>query len=160
MQILFSIDILNTFHPLFISYKSNLICYKSIFSFCRFKVDNAILHPEISEWYFIFDILSLCCYDLELIELQSVSVKSFDNDMKKSSHFSHFSFFDSRVFKTDLELEVMRYSNKISSDAHKEVNYTKVDNLIHDCQIIKASKNVLLRLLKVNSMFNVTCAQV
>lgn len=42
----------------------------------EFKVDNAILHPEISE-----------C----------------------------------RVFKTDLELEVMRFSNKISSDAHKEV---------------------------------------
>ncbi|KAK3086899.1 hypothetical protein FSP39_025174 [Pinctada imbricata] len=42
----------------------------------QFKVDNEILHPEISE-----------C----------------------------------RVFKSDLELEVLRFSNKISSNAHKEV---------------------------------------
>ncbi len=31
----------------------------------------------------------------------------------------HFCF--SRVHKTDLELEVLRYANKISSEAHKEV---------------------------------------
>ena len=28
----------------------------------------------------------------------------------------------SRVIKTDLEMEVMRYANRISSDAHKEVS--------------------------------------
>uniref|UniRef100_A0A8W8KLX7 Peptidase M24 domain-containing protein n=1 Tax=Magallana gigas TaxID=29159 RepID=A0A8W8KLX7_MAGGI len=50
---------------------------------------------------------------------QSVSVKSFDKDTKKSSN-SSFSFVESRVFKTDLEREVMRFSNKISSGAHKE----------------------------------------
>lgn len=27
----------------------------------------------------------------------------------------------SRVIKTDMELEVLRYANRISSDAHKEV---------------------------------------
>jgi Xaa-Pro aminopeptidase len=30
-------------------------------------------------------------------------------------------FFISRVYKTDDELEVLRYTNKISSEAHKEV---------------------------------------
>ena len=30
-------------------------------------------------------------------------------------------FAASRVFKTDLELELLRYINKISSDAHKKV---------------------------------------
>lgn len=34
-----------------------------------------------------------------------------------------FSPFCSRVFKTDMELEVLRYTNKISSEAHQEVSW-------------------------------------
>ena len=32
----------------------------------------------------------------------------------------------SRVFKSDLELEVLRYTNKLSSDAHKQVSTSKI----------------------------------
>ena len=34
---------------------------------------------------------------------------------------SKFFFFFSRVFKSDMEIEVLRFANKISSDAHKVV---------------------------------------
>lgn len=31
----------------------------------------------------------------------------------------------SRVFKTDMELEVLRYTNRISSEAHREVSWAE-----------------------------------
>lgn len=34
-----------------------------------------------------------------------------------------FSSLCSRVFKTDMELEVLRYTNRISSEAHREVSW-------------------------------------
>lgn len=118
-------------------YKINIICYNFFFADSKLTMQFYI-RKFLNGIPIFHDILSFCCY-LELMVPQSVSVKSFDKDTKKSSN-SSFSFVESRVFKTDLEREVMRFSNKISSGAHKEVNYmyTKVNNLIRDCQIIKA----------------------
>lgn len=37
----------------------------------------------------------------------------------------------SRVFKTDMELEVLRYTNKISSEAHREVSWALARGICH-----------------------------
>ena len=41
---------------------------------------------------------------------------------KTINTYNHFSkFFISRVYKSELELDVIRYTNEVSSAAHKEV---------------------------------------
>ena len=57
----------------------------------KFTVDNKFLHPRISEW------------------LVHWLLQQF------------LSFLSSRVIKTVHEIEVLRYTNRISSMAHKEV---------------------------------------
>ena len=63
-------------------------------------------------------------YDVKVGYVIYSSVYIHQGILRYSIYFGHFLmlfFFSSRVFKSQQELEVLRYTNKMSSLAHKEV---------------------------------------
>lgn len=100
----------------------------------RFQVNNVHLHPVMVEWWGI----TSCFYD-SAIEI----IWGIHQNEKSPPGFC----LCSRLIKTDMELEVLRYTNRVSSEAHKMVRccFGQTEKTIEETTQVHYS---LLRLLQ------------
>lgn len=87
----------------------------------------------------------MICFIIQ--EFVLICAVRFTHSFLISLSFSLSFCYSSRLLKTDMELEVLRYTNRISSEAHKEVKRVwGVEN--HDTKVKRLVSSVFKSILK------------